>query len=461
MSRVFGNHDKGDARVCHASRWIRREVRGWGGTSRARLPVTAPRSVDEVVDAVSRSGGGSILPFGAGRSYGDNAVNSTGSAISTESLKQIESFDEATGEIICQSGVTYRDILNAYLQSGFVVPVSPGTSYASIGGCIANDVHGKNHDKDGSLGRHINWIEIVLADGSVVRASPDENHDLFNATLGGIGLTGVITRASLTLKNLHGNSVLVKEERIRDLDKFLERLEDSRNEYTYQVGWIDGLKRGNGLGRGVLELAESADSFVEDDRLVSLGVPFDLPSATLNKFTVAAFNAVYYRRIPRAGRESIVSYDRFTYPLDTIRDWNRVYGKRGFYQFQCVLPSAGVARGMRLILETISKTRAASFLAVIKTLGDGTDGMLSFPMRGYTLALDIPKKHRTLEMLRELEEITLLHDGRIYLAKDATLSPAGFRTMYPRHAEFCKVRNRIDPLSRFASDMSRRLELNA
>ncbi|MGH8196140.1 MAG: FAD-binding protein [Woeseiaceae bacterium] len=422
------------------------------------VPACQPRSIDELRAAVMHPAAKSVLAFGGGRSYGDNAINSAGAAIATGALNRVVSFDHTTGELICEAGACYRELLDDFLRDGFVVPVSPGTGFATIGGAIANDVHGKNHDKEGSLGGHVNWIELVCADGSLLRASAIENPDIFHATVGGIGLTGIIARASITMKQLGGNSMLVRERRMADLDEFIGQLSIARQSSSYSVGWIDALKRGSALGRGVLETAEPAGQFIEQGpRRSGPGMPFDLPAKVMNRYSIGAFNAAYFRRVPRSGRERIMTYDRFTYPLDAIRNWNRMYGSRGFYQFQCVLPDEAAARGLRALLETVADSGAASFLAVLKTLGPAGQGYLSFPVRGYTLALDIPRSRGSDELLRAMEEITLDHDGRVYLAKDAMLSRQAFQRMYPKYPEFRAVLDLIDPGGRFQSDMARRL----
>jgi len=401
----------------------------------------------------------SILAYGGGRSYGDNAINSNGAAIATRSLNRIISFNEVTSELVCEAGINYHEIVDKFLPRGFVVPASPGTAFVTIGGAIANDVHGKNHDHSGSLGDHLNWIELVCADGSVIRASANDNKDVFDATVGGIGLTGIIVRVSLNLDRIDADSVIVKETRVSDLDDFMDKLSMARSKARYSVGWIDALKRGPNLGRGILETAELSGDYIGQTQRRELRMPVNLPNGTLNRQTASLFNSIYYRRIPAAGRERLISYDRFTYPLDAIHDWNKIYGSRGFYQFQCVLPDEESQRGLRSLLDVISKAGAASFLAVLKTLGSSGQGYLSFPMRGYTLALDIPRRLGAVDILQKLEKLTLDHGGRVYLAKDAVLSKRGFREMYPRHKEFTSILEGLDPEQRFRSDMAIRLGL--
>lgn len=432
---------------------------GWGRTAKAMVPVVAPATQKQIERVFEAHASERFLPIGNGRSYGDNGITSTGVAISSARLDAIHSFDEVTGELVCDAGVTYRDLIQRFLPVGFVAPVSPGTSYVTIGGAIANDVHGKNHDRAGSLGHHVNWVDVVCPDGVTRRASRNSNRWLFEATVGGIGLTGVISRVSLTLSQLDGDAVAVKEARIRDLDEFLDQLFIARESSQYSVGWIDVLKKGAEMGRGILETAEPASEYLRQPVPRRLQVPIDFPNGVFNRQTVSLFNAVYLRRVPKDGRQSVVPYDRFTYPLDAIGHWNRFFGSKGFYQFQCVLPDAESRTGIRKLLEILSAAGCATFLAVLKTLGPNGLGHLSFPMQGCTLAVDIPRRAGALDVLRRLEVVTLNHGGRVYLAKDAALSPQGFRRMYPHYEKFIHVLERIDPAGRMQSDMALRLKL--
>jgi len=301
-------------------------------------------------------------------------------------------------------------------------------------------------------------VELLLPSGEVRRVDPESDPALFAATLGGCGLTGVILEAGLRLVPAASRTMRVRERRIPDLDSFLAAFAEARESATFSVGWVDALARGRALGRGILETAEVAERDAGPVRRRRvLRMPVDLPSFALNPLSVAAFNAVYRRRVPASGRERAVPMESFFYPLDALRDWNRLYGRRGFRQFQCVLPDAAAPAGIRRLLETIAGARAASFLAVLKTLGGEGRGMLSFPMRGVTLALDLPATPGLEELLARLERLTLDHGGRIYLAKDSALSAAGFAAMYPRLPEFRAVLDRVDPERRLGSDMARRL----
>jgi decaprenylphospho-beta-D-ribofuranose 2-oxidase len=362
---------------------------------------------------------------------------------------------------VAEPGVTFADLLKTFLPRGFLVPVTPGTAFATLGGAVANDVHGKNHDRAGGFGDHVQWLDLLLPSGEELRVTPDERPDLFAATIGGIGLTGIILAVALRLQRVPSPAVTVAERRIGDLDGFLAAFAEHRATATYSVGWIDALARGRSLGRGILELAEPAQDAgaAAPAKVRTRRVPIDLPGFVLNPASVAVFNEVYYRRVPAAGRERLLPYEKFLYPLDAIQDWNRIYGRRGFYQFQCVLPDDAAPSGLRVLLEAISAARGASFLAVLKTLGGEGRGHLSFPLRGHTLALDFPRGAGTDELMRRLERLTLDHGGRIYLAKDACLSATGFAAMYPKLDAFRAVLREVDPQGRMTSGMARRLNI--
>jgi decaprenylphospho-beta-D-ribofuranose 2-oxidase len=370
------------------------------------------------------------------------------------------SFDPSDGTLVCEAGVTFDDLLNAFSGRGFLPPTSPGTAFATVGGAVANDIHGKNHDRAGSFGDHVLWLDLILPSGELVRVSPTERPELFAATIGGIGLTGVILNVCFRLRPVASSSVTVRERRMPDLDAFMAGLAEARETAGYSVGWIDGMARGGELGRGILETAETADADAAGTvAKKARAVPVDLPGFVLNPFSINLFNQAYYRRVPAEGRTRTLPVRQFFYPLDAIHHWNRIYGKRGFYQFQSVIPDAEAAAGMRKLLEAISDARAGSFLAVLKTLGGEGRGHLSFPMRGYTLALDFPRRDGVEELMARLSAISLDHGGRVYLAKDAVLDAESFARMYPKLGEFRDVLDSIDPERRMQSDMARRLNI--
>lgn len=439
--------------------WKTLRLAGWGRSSWADMTACRPERTREAVEALEANGEGGIIAYAGGRSYGDAALNDGGRTVLTARLDRILEFDPPSGQIVCEPGVSFGDLLRTLVPRGFMAPVNPGTGFATIGGALANDVHGKNHDRAGSFGNHVEWFDLALPSGEVARISEDTNPRLFAATIGGLGLTGIVLAICFRMVRVPSPAVRVSERRMPNLDAFIEGLEEARNNCTYSVGWIDALSSGRNLGRGILESADSANEGPPLAQGSQRRVPMNFPPWVMNPLTIATFNELYYRRIPRAGRERVRPLDQFFYPLDSLRDWNRLYGKRGFYQFQCVLPEAQGRAGLLSLLEEIIERRSASFLAVLKTLGGEGRGYLSFPMRGYTLALDFPRRQGVDELLLRLEKITLDHGGRVYLAKDATLSAEGFAAMYPKLPAFREVLNEIDPKGKMTSNLARRLRI--
>lgn len=439
--------------------WKEATLTGWGRTSTARVALARPERVSSVVELLKQPLKGGLLAFGRGRSYGDVALNDGGYQLQTTRLDRLLAFDESSGVVVVEPGLTFADLNRVFLPRGWLVPVSPGTAFASIGGAVANDVHGKNHEVAGSFGDHVLWIDLLLANGEVVRTSPVERAQLFEATIGGIGLTGIVLAVAFRMSRVRSNAVEVTERRMPDLDAFLAAFAGIAAPYS--VGWIDVLARGRSLGRGIIETAIPAEMGVAYRPRPTVSVPFDFPGLVLNPLTVRTFNALHWRLVPANGRRTVMSYDRFFYPLDALRQWNRIYGRRGFRQFQCVVPFANGTVALQRIIEAAAQARNASFLAVLKCLGREGRGYLSFPMPGYTLALDFPQRDGTDALMTQLEYITRDHGGRIYLAKDSALSAAGFAAMYPKVDRFCAVLAEVDPDGRMASDISRRLRIRA
>jgi decaprenylphospho-beta-D-ribofuranose 2-oxidase len=440
--------------------WKTMTLTGWGRTSRAEVAACRPERAPAAIRLLGTRYEHGILAYGKGRSYGDAPLNGGGNVLLTERLNRMVSFDPADGTLVCESGVTFDDLLDAFLPRGFLPPTTPGTAFATIGGAVANDIHGKNHDRVGSFGDHVLWLDLILPSGELVRISPTERPDLFAATIGGIGLTGVILNVCFRLRPVASSSVVVREQRMPNLDAFMAGLAQARDTAGYSVGWIDGMAHGAALGRGILETAETAPAdAAPPGKVKARAVPVDFPGFALNPFSINLFNQAYYRRVPAEGRTRTLPVRQFFYPLDAIHHWNRIYGKRGFYQFQSVIPDAEAAAGLRRMLEAISDARAGSFLAVLKTLGGEGRGHLSFPMRGYTLALDFPRRDGVEGLLARLAAISLDHGGRVYLAKDAVLDAESFACMYPKLGEFRDVLDTIDPERRIQSDLARRLNI--
>ena len=438
------------------SRWAERELSGWGRVHRARCLAARPERQTDLAAVFPSEG--PLLAFGAGRSYGDVALNSGGRAVITTRLDRLLSFDRDTGLLIAEPGVTFGTLFATFLPLGFAPPVAPGTGFATLGGGVANDVHGKNHHVRGSFGQHLEWIDLRLPNGESRRLTRADDSPLWRATLGGLGLTGMIERVALRLERVPSNALVVRKRRIRDLDEFLAEFQAS-SQAEYVVGWIDALARGPHLGRGILETAARAERSLDSAAAGSRRVPFDLPSFALGHATVRAFNAVYRRHVPAGGTEGTMHYAKFLFPLDAIHEWNRIYGRRGFHQFQCLVPFEGGAAALRQMLESIAQSGRGSFLAVLKAMGERGAGYLSFPAPGYTLALDFPNAPGVSELLARLERITADHGGRVYLAKDATLSCELLPAMYPDLDRYRAVLDEIDPHGRLASDMARRLAI--
>lgn len=440
---------------------------GWGRFSSETSPAYRPESWAALEAVVASAPERTVLPRGLGRSYGDSAVNGGGAVVLTERLGRILDFDEEGRSVTCEGGTSLAGLLSFLVPRGFFLPVVPGTRFVSVGGALAADVHGKNHHVDGTIGRHVEELTLLTASGEILRCSPTENAEAFDTTVGGMGLTGVILSARLRILPVETPLVRVVKRRARNLDELLAHLEEEERLSRYSVAWIDGLARGRSLGRGVLirgdhvplaELPRGRSSRTELPEGVGPAIPIDAPPFVLGPLSISAFNALYYA----AGRDgtSFSGFGSFFFPLDAIGAWNRLYGRRGFVQYQALLPREVAAEGCRLLLEEISRERAASFLAVLKTTGPEGRGLLSFPRPGVTLGLDLPNIGERLRPLaRRLDEILLRLGGRLYLAKDALTDAAAFAAMYPRLAEFRAARSRLDPRGRFSSGQARRLGL--
>ena len=435
------------------------DISGWGRIPRATSRAVRPERLAAAAAAVRARPEGGLVARGAGRSYGDAALNDGGHVLLTRRLDRILAFDAGTGQLVSEPGVTISELQSFLVPRGFTLPAVPGTGFATLGGSVANDIHGKNHDRHGSLGDHVPWFDLLTADGAFRRVSAEEDPGLFAATIGGVGLTGILMTVCVNVRPCPSNAVRVTEMRAEDLDHFLTLLSQHRDRETYSVGWIDTLARGARFGRGILEVAEPSERSVDARPARCLKVPFDMPGIALNRWTIGAMNAWYYSRVPSFGRDRVVPLEKFFHPLDAVIDWNRMYGRAGFRQFQCVIPDDRAPSGIRCLLEAVTETRAGSFLAVLKTMGGEGRGYLSFPMRGFTLALDFPSRARTAELLARLEGIALEHGGRVYLAKDSCLSPEGFAAMYPKLPILREVLDRVDPDGLFVSDLARRLQI--
>jgi len=434
-------------------------VSGWGRFPVVDSDVLRPRSFEAVGNAVVT---GSVAR-GNGRAYGDAAIGAV-RTIGMTGFDRIRSFDPATGRIRLEAGVLLADLIDTFGPRGFLPFVVPGTRFVSVGGAIAADVHGKNHHCEGGFGRHVDSILLRTGQGETIEVSREQNSDAFFATVGGMGLTGVILEATMRLRPVETGWIRERVISASDLDAAMRAL-DAGDAATYSVAWIDCAARGQNLGRSLIylgehaargELADGADAFPPGKK-PGLSVPIDLPSMTLNRTSIRAFNELYYRMgARRAGTSHVVSLYPYFFPLDAIADWNRIYGRRGFLQHQCVIPEQGARAVLGEILDRVARRGDASFLAVLKKLGQG-DGLLSFPLPGYTLALDFPVKGDILNFLDEIDRVVVAAGGRLYLAKDARQSRATFEAGYPALSRFKAIRKALDPDGVIRSKLSQRL----
>jgi len=406
------------------------------------------------------AGGASLLPQGRARSYGDVCLNDGGVILSTRRLDRFISFDASTGVLRCEGGVTIDQVLELVVPRGWFVPVTPGTRFVSIGGAIANDVHGKNHHVAGTFGCHVRSFGVRRSTGELLVCSPEANAALFGATIGGLGLTGLIEWAEIQLRPIA--NPLIGEEIVRftSLEHFFEVSAASSAGFEYTVAWLDTTASGPRFGRGLFMRGNHASVEAAAGVVVSpprrWSVPVDAPSWALNRLSVGAFNTAYFlkQRVPVSQR--VVHYEPFFYPLDAVQGWNRIYGRRGFLQFQCVVPPDPSFRAIRSVLERVVASRRASFLTVIKEFGErASPGVLSFPRAGVTLCLDFAFSGPAIvDLLHELEDLVMEAGGALYPAKDAVMRPESFRRSFPRWAEFEPQR---DPA--FSSSFIRRMGL--
>lgn len=387
-----------------------------------------------------------ILPVGAGRSYGDVCLLEDGTLLKTRGMDRLLHFDPQTGVLRCEAGVTLAEILEFAVPRGFFLPVTPGTKYVTVGGAIANDIHGKNHHVAGTFGCHVLRFELVRSDGTRFICSPQENADWFSATVGGLGLTGLITWAEVHLRPIVSRKIQYKGIKFAGIDEFVE-LSKASTHIEYTVSWIDCVATGKNFARGIFMQGDHSETPAEltASKEPWLTLPMDVPEFALNRFSIGLFNTLYYNKQIGKEKTGLVDYEPFFYPLDSLLQWNRMYGKSGLLQFQCVLPwEAEQQMGITQILKAITASGLASFLAVIKVFGDvPSPGMMSFPAPGITLALDFPiRREVSFDLLDRLANITMDHGGRMYPAKDARMTAEQFQSFYPQWRNFARY---IDP----------------
>lgn len=438
---------------------------GWGANVRSECSYREFEAPTDLARAIESGG---TLARGLGRSYGDAALNAGHRVLGTRRLDRFLGFDEETGTLTCESGVSLGEIIRVFGPRGWFPMITPGTKFVTVGGCIANDIHGKAHHAQGSFANSVDSMTVLLASGEVVTASPTEHADLFWASFGGMGLLGVVLSATIRLRRIETTYFRQRKLHARNLEEMMQLLDDSDHEYPYSVATLDVMAKGPRLGAGVLVVGDHATRAELPEKLAKeplrlsspkpkLEVPFELPEFTLNSLTIRLVNRVI---LAIQAREAAFShYEGFFYPLDMLGSWYRGYGHSGFTQYQFVIPFDDGRRRMREILEVILSSGQLPFLNILKRMGKESQGLLSFPREGYTFAIDFPIRRGTTELVERLDRMILDAGGRIYLGKDSYLRPDTFRAMYPNLDRWLAIKEKYDPNGVFSSDLGRRVGL--
>jgi FAD/FMN-containing dehydrogenase len=430
------------------------DITSWGRFPRVVAQELFPQTIEEAQEIISTHS--VVTPRGLARSYGDSALGEF--CLNTRYLDKFLEFDSKTGILVCEAGVSLDEILRVFVPQGWFLPVTPGTRFVSIGGAIASDIHGKNHHVAGTFGEHVLWIELIDDTGSIVRCSKEDKLDLFLATCGGMGLTGTIVRASFALKPIFSAYIDEITYKCENLSEVLDKFE-LHNASTYSVAWIDCLARGKHLGRSLLMVGEHSahgELTVHPNKPL-IKAPFDLPAWILNSFTMKIFNSIYFHKALTKKHEKLVHYGPFFYPLDAVKDWNRFYGKPGFVQYQFVIPLQSGRDALRTILEKIAESGKGSTLAVLKVFGKENDNYISFPIEGYTLALDFKVEDSLFSLLDELDDLVLSYGGRLYLTKDSRMSEKHFKASYSRWKKFESVVSKYSTTRKMTSRQAQRI----
>ena len=446
-------------------------ISGWGCHNPANVSIRNPFNIEQLEEIINNAKRKSIISRGLGRSYGDAAQLDNELAIELKFFNHIL-LDKEKGIVTAGAGVSIDSLLKILVPLGFFIPVSPGTRYVTVGGAIASDVHGKNHHINGSFGNHIHEISLIDGLGNLRKLSSKNDSSLqdknqFWATIGGMGLTGVIIEASFSVIPIKTSKILVDVFKYKDLDNLMDAMVNSENDYQYSVAWVDTLSKSNkGIltgGNHALKNDLKRNNFLNNPlRYESKSLayaPSFFPNGILNRYSVKAFNEAWFRKTPKFQEGDLQSISKFFHPLDGIKNWNKLYGSKGFIQYQFVVPD-NESKVISEILEITREFRTPSFLTVLKRFGEGNNSFLSFPIKGWTLAIDIPLTYYNLsEVLKKLDEKVLNAGGRIYLAKDSRQSPEMFQSTYPLFNSWKKIRNSMDPNNIFCSDLAKRLNI--
>lgn len=434
----------------------------WGRVVKAQHQVIKPVFRSQILQAFdqARSLSDTVLPVGLARSYGISGLNSSQTLVDMTAVNRFQSFDPETGILKVDAGVNLWDVLAFAVPRGFFLPTTPGTRFVTVGGAIANDVHGKNHHSAATFGAHIQRVGLLRSDRGYIEASPDQNSDLFDATIGGLGLTGIVLWAEIKLVSISSSFLEQTKEAFSNLDEFFELARERTQSHAFTVAWIDCFAKGKDLGRGIFSSANWAteSKLCVSQKATAKRVPFDFPGWALNNVSIGAFNALYYRYSRLRQGVQPVEYGPYFYPLDQIANWNRIYGRRGFFQYQSVIPPDNSVDATKEMLKSISTAGLGSFLAVLKTFGaKPSPGLLSFPMEGTTLALDFPHKgQKTFDLFARLDAIVSAAGGRLYPAKDGRIPAYMMQAGYPKLDAF---RTRVDPA--ISSDFFRQMEASS
>lgn len=434
---------------------------GWGRFGHFDCRVIRCEKISEFEQSLDECAPKSMIARGSGRSYGDAALNASGFTILTEQLDRLLEFDESSGLLKAESGISLEALLKIFVPRGWMIPVVPGTKFISLGGAVAADIHGKNHHKDGSFSKHLKSFELIDGNGSIRQCSRQENADVFWATVGGMGLTGLITNVQLQLQKIPSAHIRMKAIPARNFSELVKSYADYEEKHHFSVAWLDCLAKGESRGRGVLLLGDFEEG--HDHKWhpkTPISIPMEAPNFLLNELSMSAFNELYYR-LPRPETQ-LIDADKYFFPLDRISNWNRLYGTRGFIQYQCLLRGDGASEGLERILKLCQEEGIPSYFAVLKRFAKAEKhehATLSFPDEGYTLAMDFPGSARLSNLCQKLDQIVIEYGGRIYLAKDSMLDAATFSQMYPQATRWQEVCHRLNAEQAFSSNLAIRLGL--